>query len=43
MKDFIPQIKSKIKQKVYLDGSKSISNRSMILAAMALGQTKFEN
>ncbi|APC91844.1 MULTISPECIES: 3-phosphoshikimate 1-carboxyvinyltransferase [Francisella] len=43
MKDFIPQIKSKINQQVYLDGSKSISNRSLIIAAMAQGQTKFEN
>ena len=43
MKDFIPQIKSQINQQVYLDGSKSISNRSLIIAAMAQGQTKFEN
>lgn len=43
MKDFIPRIKSKITQQVYLDGSKSIANRSLIIAAMADGQTKFEN
>ncbi|AIT10195.1 3-phosphoshikimate 1-carboxyvinyltransferase [Candidatus Francisella endociliophora] len=43
MKDFIPKIKSKITQQVYLDGSKSIANRSLIIAAMAEGQTSFEN
>ncbi|API86563.1 3-phosphoshikimate 1-carboxyvinyltransferase [Francisella uliginis] len=43
MKDFIPRIESKITQDVYLDGSKSISNRSLIIAAMANGETKFEN
>ena len=43
MKDFIPQIKSQINQQIYLDGSKSISNRSLIISAMAQGQTKFEN
>ncbi|MDE4986283.1 3-phosphoshikimate 1-carboxyvinyltransferase, partial [Francisella tularensis subsp. holarctica] len=32
-----------MKQQVYLDGSKSISNRSLIIAAMSQGQTKFEN
>ncbi|WP_432773639.1 3-phosphoshikimate 1-carboxyvinyltransferase [Francisella salimarina] len=43
MKDFIPKVKSKIKSSVYLDGSKSISNRSLIIAAMAQGQTAFVN
>lgn len=43
MKDFIPKVKSKIKSSVYLDGSKSISNRSLIIAAMAQGQTIFTN
>ncbi|ASG68210.1 3-phosphoshikimate 1-carboxyvinyltransferase [Francisella halioticida] len=43
MKDFIPKTESKINQNIYLDGSKSISNRSLIIAAMADGETKFEN
>ena len=43
MKNFIPKLKSKVSQEVYLDGSKSIANRSLIIAAMADGQTKFEN
>ncbi|MED7819341.1 MULTISPECIES: 3-phosphoshikimate 1-carboxyvinyltransferase [unclassified Francisella] len=43
MKDFIPKIESKITENVYLDGSKSISNRSLIIAAMASGETNFEN
>lgn len=43
MKAFIPKLKSKVSQQVYLDGSKSIANRSLIIAAMADGQTKFQN
>ncbi|MED7789247.1 3-phosphoshikimate 1-carboxyvinyltransferase [Francisella sp. 19X1-34] len=43
MKNFIPKNKTQIKQNVYLDGSKSISNRSLIIAAMAEGETRFEN
>lgn len=43
MKDFIPKTESKITKNVYLDGSKSISNRSLIIAAMADGETRFEN
>ncbi|QIW09933.1 3-phosphoshikimate 1-carboxyvinyltransferase [Francisella sp. LA112445] len=43
MKNFIPKITTKVKQNVYLDGSKSISNRSLIIAAMANGETRFEN
>lgn len=43
MKDFVPKVKSATNQQVYLDGSKSIANRSLIIAAMATGQTRFEN
>jgi 3-phosphoshikimate 1-carboxyvinyltransferase len=43
MKNFIPKMTSAISSQVYLDGSKSISNRALIIAAMAQGETKFSN
>lgn len=43
MKNFIPQLKSSVSKQVYLDGSKSIANRVLIIAAMAKGKTKFNN
>ena len=43
MKNFIPSLASPISSQVYLDGSKSISNRVLIIAAMAKGMTNFSN
>ncbi|AJC48805.1 3-phosphoshikimate 1-carboxyvinyltransferase [Allofrancisella guangzhouensis] len=43
MKDCIPRLKTQVKKQVYLDGSKSLSNRALIIAAVSKGQTRFEN
>ena len=43
MKDFIAELQKPLKKEVYLDGSKSITNRSLIIASMARGETVFEN
>ena len=43
MRNSIPQLAFTVSSLVYLDGSKSISNRVLIIAAMAKGETKFSN
>lgn len=43
MKNFIPISNNNINKKVYLDGSKSISNRVLIIAAMANGVSQLKN
>jgi 3-phosphoshikimate 1-carboxyvinyltransferase len=43
MKNFVPKLKSRLDENIYLDGSKSIANRVLIIAAMAKGETKFSN
>ncbi|KEI35652.1 3-phosphoshikimate 1-carboxyvinyltransferase [Allofrancisella frigidaquae] len=43
MKDCIPRLRLQVKKQVTLDGSKSLSNRALIIAAVAKGQTSFEN
>jgi len=43
MRNSIPKMAFSVFKQVYLDGSKSISNRALIIAAMAKGETKFNN
>ena len=43
MKQSISKLENKISGKVFLDGSKSISNRVLIIAAISKGQTIFSN
>lgn len=43
MKNFIPKLAFSVSNGVYLDGSKSIANRVLIIAAMAKGETRFSN
>ena len=43
MKQTISKLEKKISGKVFLDGSKSISNRVLIIAAISKGQTIFSN
>ncbi|QLE79725.1 3-phosphoshikimate 1-carboxyvinyltransferase [Francisella sp. Scap27] len=43
MNNFIPKFALPISKQVYLDGSKSIANRVLIIAAMAKGEVKLSN
>lgn len=43
IKNLIPKLAFSVSKEVYLDGSKSIANRVLIIAAMAKGETKFSN
>lgn len=43
MKNFIPKFALPISKQVYLDGSKSIANRVLIIAAIAKGTVKLSN
>ena len=43
MKDFISIINKPINKEVFIDGSKSISNRALIIAAMAKGKSEIKN